>query len=112
MSADFHEIEAEIRYLTTEEGGRRSGVFSGYRGQFYYGGNDYDGSQFFLDVPDDEMVELGTTVRASIRFLRKRWEEFHFKHITTGMPFEIREGNRTVGRGRVTRTAINAPDGC
>lgn len=47
MSTRLHEIEVEIRYLTTEEGGRRTGVFSGYRGQFYYGGNDYDGVQFF-----------------------------------------------------------------
>lgn len=103
MFAEYHEIEAEIRYLTTEEGGRRSGVFSGYRGQFYYGGNDYDGFQFFPDRSDDEMVELGMTVRAVVRFLQKRWDEFHSKHITVGMPFQIREANRTVGRGRVTK---------
>ena len=50
MFADFHEIEAEIRYLTTEEGGRKHGVISGYRGQFYYGGDDciHSGSFFFL----------------------------------------------------------------
>ncbi|MEZ6138980.1 MAG: hypothetical protein R3B84_00280 [Zavarzinella sp.] len=49
MSAIFHEIEAEIRYLTTQEGGRKTGVSSGYRGQFYYGGQDYDGFQYFPD---------------------------------------------------------------
>ena len=103
MSAGLHEIEAELRYLTTEEGGRKTGVFSGYRGQFYYGGNDYDGFQFFPDVPDDQMVELGTTVRVCVKFLQERWDEVHSKHITVGMPFEIREGNRTVGRGRVTK---------
>ncbi|QDV29142.1 Elongation factor Tu [Planctopirus ephydatiae] len=103
MSTRLHEIEVEIRYLTTEEGGRRTGVFSGYRGQFYYGGNDYDGVQFFPDLSDDQMVELGTTIRAYVRFLQERWDEVHSKHITVGMPFEIREGNRTVGRGRVTK---------
>ena len=76
---------------------------SGYRGQFYYGGNDYDGFQFFPDIPDDEMVELGTTVRAVVRFLQERWDEVLSKHITVGTPFEIREGDRTVGRGRVTK---------
>jgi len=103
VSTRLHEIEAEIRYLTTEEGGRSNGVFRGYRGQFYYGRIDYDGFQFFPDVPDDEIVELGTTVRAVVRFPQERWDEVHSKSITVGMPFEIREGSRTVGRGVVTK---------
>ena len=102
MSQVYHQIEAEIRYLTAEEGGRRSGLFSGYRGQFYYSGNDYDGFQFFPDLQDDEMVELGKTVRAVIKFRQERWDEVHSKAITVGMPFAIREGKRTVGRGVVT----------
>ncbi len=68
MYPEDHAIEAEVRYLTTEEGGRRTGVFSGYRGQFYYGGNDYDGFQYFPDKADDEMVKLGMTVRAVVVF--------------------------------------------
>jgi translation elongation factor EF-Tu-like GTPase len=103
MSADFHEIEAEIRYLTTEEGGRRTSVCSGYRGQFFYKGNDYDGFQYFPDLPDGAMVELGRPVRALIRFRQEMWEDVHSKRITVGMPFQIREGKRTVGRGIVTK---------
>ncbi|MFN0196821.1 MAG: elongation factor Tu [Planctomycetaceae bacterium] len=103
MSAEFHAIEADIRYLTNIEGGRRTGVSSGYRGQFHYGGNDYDGFQYFPDVTDDETVELGTTVRAIVKFLQERWDDVHSKQITVGMPFEIREGARTVGRGTVTK---------
>ena len=64
----FHEIEAEIRYLTTEEGGRKNGVYSGYRGQFYYDGDDHDGGQFFPEQSEGEMVELGNTVHALVRF--------------------------------------------
>lgn len=30
------ELEAEIYYLTKEEGGRYHAVFNGYRGQFHY----------------------------------------------------------------------------
>jgi hypothetical protein len=71
--------------------------------QFHYGGNDYDGFQFFPDVPDDETIKLGTTVRVVIRFLQERWNETHSQHITVGMPFEIREGRRIVGRGEVTK---------
>ena len=43
------EIEAEIYYLTTEEGGRQSPVFNGYRGQFFYEGKDWGGLQEFIE---------------------------------------------------------------
>jgi elongation factor Tu len=103
MSTGFHEIEAEIRYLTTEEGGRRTGVCSGYRGQFFYEGGDYDGFQYFPDLPDGTMVTLGKPVPALIRFRQEMWAAVHAKRITVGMPFQIREGNKTVGQGVVTR---------
>jgi elongation factor Tu len=103
MSDVFHEIEAEIRYLTTEEGGRRTGVSSGYRGQFFYEGEDHDGFQYFPELPDGAIVELGATIRAVIRYRQEQWEDVHSKRITVGLPFQIREGNRTVGRGIVTK---------
>ncbi|WP_417395852.1 hypothetical protein [Gimesia chilikensis] len=43
----YHEIEAEVYYLTTEEGGRNNGVRNGYRGQFHYDGGDHDGGSSF-----------------------------------------------------------------
>tara|TARA_R100001132_G_C3275839_1_gene100041 strand:- start:9651 stop:9971 length:321 start_codon:yes stop_codon:yes gene_type:complete len=103
MSMNFHEIEAEIRYLTTEEGGRRNGVFNGYRGQFYYDGDDHDGGQFFPNQSEGEMVELGITVNALVRFPQSRWDEVHSKRITVGMEFEIHEGAKMVGHGIVKR---------
>lgn len=99
----FHEIEADIRYLTTEEGGRKNGVLSGYRGQFYYDGDNYDGFQFFPDQSEGEMVELGITVNALVRFPQSRWDQFHSKRIFVGMEFEIHEGAKVVGRGTVKR---------
>ena len=101
----MHWIEATIRYLTSDEGGRRSGVRSGYRGQFYYEGEDYDGFQFFPDSEDEE-IELGTTVRAFIQFRQERWDEVHSKRIRVGLPFEIREGSKVVGRGVVTQLNV------
>ncbi len=78
---------------------------SGYRGQFHYESDDqaWDGSQYFPDLSDGVMIELGTPVRALVRFWYERWEEVHSKRITIGMPFEIREGARIVGRGTVTK---------
>ncbi len=97
------DIEVDIRYLTSEEGGRKTPVCNGYRGQFFYDGQDWDGFQYFPDLPYDAMVELGTTVRALVRFQLDRWENIHSKKITVGMPFQIREGNKTVGCGTVTK---------
>ncbi len=101
MPVNFHEIKTEIRYLTTEEGGRNTGVYSGYRGQFYYDGYDYDGFQYFPELQDNEMVELGTTVKALVRFPQERWDEIHSNQIKVGMEFEIHEGAKVVGRGIV-----------
>lgn len=104
MAAEYHDIKAEICYLTTAEGGRQTGVMSGYRGQFHYGGDDqpWDGFQHFPEFSDGVVIELGTLVRAKVRFLQSRWDEVHSKRIEVGVPFEIREGRRIVGRGVVT----------
>lgn len=78
----YHEIEAEVYYLTTEEGGRKNGVLNGYRGQFHYDGGDHDGGQFFP---------------------QRQWDEIHSGRIKIGMSFFVREGAKVVGRGRVKR---------
>ena len=103
----WHTIETRVRYLTTAEGGRKSDVASGYRGQFYYGGENYDGPQFFPDYKDGEFVSLGDTVRVYIKFPADRWELSHSERIYEGMPFEICEGKKVVGRGTVTGLDVN-----
>lgn len=101
-----HVIEARIRFLTASEGGRQSGVFSGYRGQFHYGGDDYDGFQFFPDADPKGPIELGKEVRAFVLFHEDRWKYVHESKLHEGMTFEIREGARVVGRGSVTRIEV------
>lgn len=91
------DIEAEIYYLTAEEGGRKTPIYSGYRGQFYYDGNDWDGPQKFKNV---EFVDPGSTVKVCIGFIPP---DKHHGQIFVGMKFEIREGARTVGKGTVTK---------
>ena len=91
------DIEAEIYYLTTKEGGRNTPVFSGYRGQFYYNGLDCDAPQEF---PDMEEVKPGETVRAYLAFLSP---QLHANNIHEGMEFLVREGAKTVGKGKVTK---------
>jgi translation elongation factor EF-Tu-like GTPase len=103
---DYHEIEARIRYLTTEEGGRKTPLANGYRGQFYYDGDDHDGFQFFPDVKGEELIELGTEVRAFVRFRTERWEQIHRHNLHVGKAFQIREGRRVVGEGIVTQLEV------
>jgi|SRR5437667_11873967 len=91
------DVEAEIRFLTPEEGGRRTPVRSGYRPQFYYDGHDWDAHQEYLDA---EWVQPGETARTLLWFLSP---EAHLGRVHVGMEFEVREGARVVGRGRITK---------
>ena len=88
---------ADLKYLTTEEGGRQTPAFSGYRPQVKF---DFDemqtsGQQTFLDK---DIVYPGDTVEAAIRIISVE----HFeKTLTEGMIFEFREGSTTIGMGKI-----------
>lgn len=71
MTRTYHYIETTVRYLTTSEGGRKTGVTNDYRGQFHYEGDEqpWDGIQFFPDLSEGEFVQLGSTVRAFVRLI-------------------------------------------
>src|ERR1017187_712232 len=91
------DIEAEISFVPTEQGGRSKPAFSGYRPQFYYDGHDWDADQ---EYPDVESVLPGQTVRALLRFLSP---DAHVGRVAPGTKFEVREGARVVAHGRVTK---------
>lgn len=91
------DIEAEIYFLKTEEGGRKTPAKNNYRPQFFYNGHDWDAPHFY---PDVEEVYPGETVRAYLGFLSPKE---HFGKIYVGMEFLVREGSKTVAKGRVTK---------
>lgn len=91
------QIEADIYYLTEQEGGRKTPVGNGYRGQFYYNGKDWDAPQQFMDKV---WCNPGETVRVQLQTLSS---EYHVGQIKQGMEFETREGSKTVGRGKVLK---------
>ena len=95
-SAYSKDIEAEITYLTAEEGGRKKPAFPGYRPQFFYDGRDWDAIHVY---PDVEFVMPGQTARAFLSFLSP---ECHVGRLYPGKEFLIREGRRTVAKGVVT----------
>ena len=86
-----------LTFMPTEHGGRSGPAFSGYRPQFYYFGHDWDGVH---EYPDVASVNPGDTVRAFVTFLSPRE---HLGKLQPGMAFLIREGQRVVGYGVVTR---------
>lgn len=89
-----HQIEAEVYVLKQEEGGRHTPFTSGYTPQFYFGTTDVSGTVQVLDQVDMAMpgdgVNLGVILNRPIA-------------CEVGSQFAIREGNRTVGSGIVTK---------
>ena len=94
-------LEAEIYYLTEAEGGRKTPVASGYRGQFYYDGKDWDAPQVFIDK---EWCNPGEKVKVQ---LTTASPFLHFGKFETGKTFKVREGARTVGEGVITKVLHN-----
>jgi translation elongation factor EF-Tu-like GTPase len=91
------DVEAEVTFLRTEEGGRQGYVLSGYRPQFFYDGEDHVAVQEF---PDKEKVYPGDTVAVLLHFLHP---ELLFNRIRVGDSFKILEGVVVVAHGKITR---------
>jgi translation elongation factor EF-Tu-like GTPase len=90
------DVEAEITFLRTDEGGRKGYVLTGYRPQFFYKGEDHVAVQEFVDK---ERVYPGETVRVRLYLLHP---ELLCDTLRVDDCFEIREGLRTVARGKIT----------
>jgi translation elongation factor EF-Tu-like GTPase len=91
------QIEARIRFLRAEAGGKNKSVASGYRAQVHSRGRDWDAVH---EYPGVAQVAPGESARARLRFLSPKE---HRSQVEVGMPFQIREGGRGVGRGVVTQ---------
>lgn len=94
---DNAELEAEIYYLKTEEGGRQTTFGTGYRGQFYYDGKNWDATQHFIG---QNTCDPGETVTVLMRIATP---DDHKGKLFVNKSFEIREGARVVGVGRITK---------
>jgi len=91
---------AELKYRTTEEGGRRSFAASGYRPHIEF--DDYpeyltSGSQKFLNK---EKVYPGDFVSAQINILGI---EYFSKRLYVGKCFKFCEGARIIGYGSIVQ---------
>lgn len=86
-------FNAEVLFLTKEEGGRHTPFFTGYRPQFYIRTTDVTG---VVKLPEGaEMIMPGDNVTVEVELIVP-------VAIENGLRFAIREGGRTVGAGVVT----------
>ncbi|BCY29332.1 hypothetical protein [Flavobacterium okayamense] len=88
---------AELKYKTSEDGGRKTPAFSGYRPQLKFVFTDLQssGSQFFIDK---NIVKPGETVIAQIKITSP---QFYTNQLETEMEFEFREGEIIIGTGKI-----------
>lgn len=96
------DFEAEIYALRTDEGGRRTPIFTGYRPNHAFGRGDLlDGA--LHEYLDTDILHLGHVTRANLWLLCPDALEGHF---FAGMRFTVQEGDKVVGYGTVT-TILN-----
>ncbi len=92
------DIEAEIYFLTSEEGGRKTPAFSGiYRPQFTYDGNHWIACEDYIGVSE---VHPGQTVTTELTFASPHYQ---LGKLYPGKEFLVCEGQKVVGRGKVTK---------
>jgi hypothetical protein len=96
---EFNKVDfiAELQYLTTEQGGRKTPASSGYRPQvkFDFTEMQTSGQQTFIDK---ESVYPGDKVDAKIKILSP---DYFADCLTEGMNFEFREGSTLIGTGQI-----------
>ena len=87
-------FEANVYILSKDEGGRHNPFYSNYRPQFYFRTTDVTG---VITLPEGtEMVMPGDNTDMKVELIQPIAME-------EGLKFNIREGGRTVGAGRVTK---------
>jgi len=93
------DFTAKLKYLTSEQGGRKTPAHSGYRPQvkFDFTEMQTSGQQVFLDkekVYPGEEVTAEITISTPELFKNKLW---------IGMEYEFREGDRIIGTGEILK---------
>jgi translation elongation factor EF-Tu-like GTPase len=91
------DVEVQITFLPTAQGGKTRPVTTGYFVQFFYDGQNWDAIHTY---PGREWVNPGESVTAYLAFLTP---EHHRGKLYPGKTFEVREGFHTVATGIVTK---------
>ena len=95
MSQDLTTISARLYLLRTEEGGRKTPIFTGYRPAVYFGDRQTDGLIIFNH---EETPALGGEYTVTIALAHPEYLGDALKKEAT---FDCREGAKVVGYGKV-----------
>jgi elongation factor Tu len=93
------DFEAEIEFLATEDGGRRTPFGTGYRPNHRFG-DRVEINDALHTYHREGPVAPGESVAASLSLLSA---ERVSGELHVGMQFTVQEGGRIVGRGVITR---------
>jgi elongation factor Tu len=103
------DIEGEIRFLATDEGGRKSAARSGYMPAHRVHEN-YQTSGRHL-YPDVELVGPGEAARVQVWFVTPY---VYPRSLWPGRELDVMEGSRVIGRLRVDKifndTLVGSPE--
>ena len=91
-------LTATVTFLRTEDGGRHTPVRSGYRGQFFFDGEDFESA---MEVLPERWVQPGETTEVGFAFTENSIDRLRAR-IGIGQAFKLREGSRVVANGIVT----------
>ena len=97
---------AELNYLKTENGGRKTKVNSGYRPQIKFDFTENTSSTFQTFI-DKQYVNPGEMVIAKIKVVSPR---FFAKKLYEGIEFNFVEGNQLIGNGKIIEIINNNLD--
>lgn len=93
-------VQAELTLLSTEEGGRRTAIASGYRPNHVFEGTGDQGHWFGQIVFDGDPMEPGESGPVSVDFMYRPGLR---KYLAPGTQWRIQEGARLVGTAVITR---------
>jgi translation elongation factor EF-Tu-like GTPase len=109
------DFEANIRILSTAEGGRVTPPFNGIRWDFGYEGDDALASTLFMIWPDfideagdslptDQALPIGVLLRARMTVVvNEMRSDVHRERISVGTQFYCYEGPKRVAAGTVAK---------
>lgn len=103
LNLTLSDFTASIRLLSTEEGGRKSPVMTGYRPSIKFQFDNYmtSGYQMFKDK---QTINPGEEAITDIKIISK---DYFAGKLKEGMLFDMFEGNRKVGEGSIITITNN-----
>jgi len=98
MDRSDPDFEADIRFLSTAEGGRRDPIRSGCCQSHDLGLAGLNDATH--EYTDQEWVSPGDTVHTRLWLISP---EMQSRRLSVGMRFTVQEGARVIGRGKITK---------